>query len=134
MQFQCHFMFPGNQIIVQVNLFQKPSFLYQSTHNMMRYCSLNCKKNTSSEHVLYKNCFCFHIQNNICTKHFLTLYFSCNSMNNLSSYYWLNDSRTRASEKDLHATNLDVFWMVRLKETNSYPKPCVFDTTNNLNI
>ena len=25
------------------------------THNMTRYCSFHCKKNTSSEHVVYKN-------------------------------------------------------------------------------
>ena len=37
---------------VQVNLFQKPSFLHQLTHNMTRDCSLNSPKNTSSEHVV----------------------------------------------------------------------------------
>ena len=42
---------------LQVNLFQKPSFLHQLTHNMTRDCSLNSPKNTSSQHVLYKNCF-----------------------------------------------------------------------------
>ena len=46
--------------------------------------------------------FCFDIQNNIiCTQHDLNLYFSGNSMNNLSSYCGLTDSRMRASEKDL---------------------------------
>ena len=62
---------------VQVNLFQKPLFLHQLTHNMTRDCSLNSPKNTSSEHVVYKNCFfvcfCFDIQNNICTQHVLSL-------------------------------------------------------------
>ena len=42
---------------VQVNLFQKLSFLNQLTHNMTRDCSLNSPKNTSSQHVVYKNCF-----------------------------------------------------------------------------
>ena len=28
-------------------------------------------------------CFCFDIQNNVCTQHVLNLYFSVNSMNNL---------------------------------------------------
>ena len=46
-------------------------------------------------------CFCFDIQNNICTQHVLNLYFSCGSMNNLSSYCGLTDSRMRASDTDL---------------------------------
>jgi hypothetical protein len=45
--------------------------------------------------------FCFDIQNNICTQHVANLYFSGNSMNNLSSYYGLTDSRVGASEKKL---------------------------------
>ena len=49
-------------------------------------------------------CFCFDIQNNICTQHVLNLYFSCNSMNNLSSYCGLTDSRMRASDTDLPGT------------------------------
>ena len=44
---------------IQVNLFLKPSFLHQLTHNMRRDGSLNSPKNTSAEHVLYKNCFWF---------------------------------------------------------------------------
>ena len=43
--------------LLQVNLFQKPSFLHQLTHKMTRDCSLNSPKNTSSQHVVYKNCF-----------------------------------------------------------------------------
>ena len=46
--------------------------------------------------------FCFDIQNNICTQHVVNLYFSWNSMNNLSSYCGLTGARLRASEKDLH--------------------------------
>ena len=42
---------------IQVNLFQKASFLHQLTRNMTRDCSLNSLKNTSSEHVVFKNCF-----------------------------------------------------------------------------
>ena len=38
--------------IIQVNVFQKPSFLHQLTHNMTRDCSLNSPRNTSSEHVV----------------------------------------------------------------------------------
>ena len=43
--------------MIQVNLFQKPSFLHQLTHNMTRDCSLNSRKNASSQNVAYKNCF-----------------------------------------------------------------------------
>ena len=87
---------------VQVNLFQKPSFLYQLTHNMTRDCSLNYKKKNSSEDVVYKNCFFyFDIQNNICTQHVLNLHFSCNSMNNLSSNCGFVESRMRISDTDL---------------------------------
>ena len=41
--------------MLQVNLFQKPSFLHQLTHKMTRDCLLNSSKNTSSQHV-HKNC------------------------------------------------------------------------------
>ena len=44
-------------LILQVNLYQKLSFLNQLTHNMTRDCSLTYMKNTSSEHVVYKYCF-----------------------------------------------------------------------------
>ena len=43
----------------------------------------------------------FDIHNSICTQHVLNFYFSCNSMNNLSSYCGLTDSRMRASDPDL---------------------------------
>ena len=39
---------------LQVNLFQKRLFLHQLTQNMTKDCSLNYKKNTSSEAVVYK--------------------------------------------------------------------------------
>ena len=48
-------------------------------------------------------CFCFDIQNNICTQLVLNLYFSGNSMNNLLLYCRLTDSRMRASDTDLPA-------------------------------
>jgi hypothetical protein len=48
--------------ILQVNLFEKPSFLLQLTHNISRGCSLNSPKNKSSEHVVYKNCIFQGIQ------------------------------------------------------------------------
>ena len=40
-------------------------------------------------------------KNNVCTQHVVNLYFSWNSMNNLSSYCGLTDSRMRASDTDL---------------------------------
>ena len=43
--------------MIQVNLFQKLSFLNQLTHNMTRDCSMNSPKNTRSKHVVYKYCF-----------------------------------------------------------------------------
>ena len=48
-------------------------------------------------------CFCFDIQNNFCTQHELVffLYWSRESMNNLSSYCGLTDSRMSASDTDL---------------------------------
>ena len=56
-------------------------------------------------------CFCFDIQNNICTQHVLNLYFSGNSMNNLSSYCGLTNSRMRVSDTDL---------LVQAKNTHGY--------------
>ena len=61
-------------------------------------CSLNCKKNTSSAHVVYKNY----------TKKYTTcaeLAFFCNSMNNLLPYNGLIDARMSASYKDLPVKN-----------------------------
>ena len=43
-------------------------------------------------------------KNNFCTQHVVNLYFSWNSMNNLSSYCGLTDSRMRASDTDLPVT------------------------------
>ena len=68
-------------------------------------------KTTSSEDVVYTNCFfvfCFDIQNNLCTQPVQSLYFSCtellnSSMNNLLSLCGLVHARIRASEKDLPA-------------------------------
>ena len=46
---------------LQVNLFQKPSFLNLLTYNMTKDCLLNSPKNTSSEHIVYK--YSFECQN-----------------------------------------------------------------------
>ena len=68
---------------------------------------LQYKKNTSSEHVVYKNCFLFlfwHSKQFLYTTCSEFVFFwvrSCKSMNNLLSHCGLNDSRMRASETDL---------------------------------
>ena len=44
------------------------ALILELPQNMTRDCSLFSKKNTSSQHVVYKNCFlcfCFDIQNNM---------------------------------------------------------------------
>ena len=100
----------GNQIAsekvtVQVNLCQKHSFLNQLTHNMTKDCSLNSLK------LQVQNMLCTNIvlnvktktKNNFCTQHVLNLYFGGDSMNNLSSYCGLTDSKMRASDTDLPA-------------------------------
>ena len=50
-----------------------------------------------------------NVRNNFCTQHVLHrfeleifVYWTCNSMNNLSSYCGLVDAKIRASDKDLH--------------------------------
>ena len=65
----------------------------------------------SSEHVVYTNCFCFDIQNNLCKQHMLTcselgifMYWTGDSMNNLLSHCGLVEVRITASEKDLPVT------------------------------
>ena len=45
-------------------------------------------------------------KNNFCTQHVLNLYFYCNSMNNLSSYFGLTDTRIRAFDTDLPVAEL----------------------------
>ena len=49
-----------------------------------------------------------NVRNNFCTQHVLPrfelgifMYWTCSSMNNLSSYYWLVDAKIRTSDKDL---------------------------------
>ena len=45
-------------------------------------------------------------KNNFCTQHVVNLYFSWKSMNNLSSYSGLADSRIRASDLDLPVSTI----------------------------
>ena len=95
----------------QVSFCQKHLTLHQLTHNMTTDCSLNYDFSTwkfQAQNILCTQIvfFCFDIQNNLCTKHALSLEISCkywtpNSMNNLLSYYGLIDARISASERDL---------------------------------
>ena len=75
---------------VQVNLWQKLSYLNKLTHFLTRDCSLNYKKNTTSEHIVYKHCFECQNKNQKKTifvyNMLWTCIFSCNSMNNLLSF------------------------------------------------
>ena len=72
--------------------FQKPSFLNQLIHNKIRDCSLNSPEKYKFRTYCVQNfLFCFDFQNNICTQDVLNLYFSGDSMKNLSSYCALKD-------------------------------------------
>ena len=67
-------------------------------------------KTTSSVHVVYINCSECQNKNKkqfvytTCTELVVFLYWTRNSMNNLSSYCGLVDARIRASDKDLPVT------------------------------
>ena len=70
---------PKDLYQVQVNFFQKHLFLHQLTHNMTKDCPLNYQFSTwklQSQNMLCTQivfCFCFDIQNNLCTQHALSL-------------------------------------------------------------
>ena len=72
------------KIRVLVNLCQKLLFLHQLTNNMTTDWSLNYKKNISSAHVVYTNCF--GCQKNkqfaytTCSESILTLQFLCTEL------------------------------------------------------
>jgi hypothetical protein len=72
---------------VQVNRCQKFLFLHQLTHNMTTDCSLNYQfstwklqaqniRRTCCVHKLF-SCFCFDIQNSLCTQHVLLMFWAC---------------------------------------------------------
>ena len=73
---------------VQVNPCQKHSFSNQLTHNITTDCSLIPDFSTRKiqlQNMLCTNivfCFCFGLQNNVCTHHVLNLYFSCTEFRN----------------------------------------------------
>ena len=102
---------------LQVNLFQNNLFLHQLTHNMTKDCSLNYEFSTWKlqaqnmftcwEHVVYTNCFLFlfwhseQFMYTTCSELAIFMYWTRNSMNNLSSYCGLVYARISASVKDL---------------------------------
>ena len=69
-------------------------------------------KITTSEHVVYTNCFLFlfwHSEQSMYTTCFeleIFIYWTFNSMNNLLSYYGLVDARISAAEKDLPVSHV----------------------------
>ena len=46
----------------------------------LRVQYMNVKLRTCSEHVVYTHCFCFDIQNNLCTQHVVSLQFLCTEL------------------------------------------------------
>ena len=115
---------------VQVNLFQKHSFLRQLTHNMTKDCSLNHQFSTwkfqaqnMSSTFVYINCSECKNKNTICVQGmFLTcselgifMYWTRNSMNNLSSYCGLVEAKIRASGENLPVCTYvwTKFWTTR---------------------
>ena len=70
-----------------------------------------------SEHVVYINCSECQNKNKkqfvytTCSELGIFMYWTCNSMNNLLSYYGLVDARISASEKDLPLYELYFFYI-----------------------
>ena len=85
--------------VVRVNLFQKRSFLHQLTHNMTTDCSLIY--NFCPRKIQVQNMLCNNIVFVLVTCSEFFLYITHKSLNNLSSYCGLTDSRISASDTDL---------------------------------
>ena len=66
--------------------------------------------------IVFFVCFCFDIQNNICTQHNVNLYFPGKSVNNLLSYCGLTDSRLRASDTDLSVKRVRILEKLNIKD------------------
>ena len=110
--------------------------LHQLTHNMttdVHWITSSIHKNSKLQ--LGKNMLCTEIvsdiQNNLCTQHVLPMfelgifrYWTCNSMNNLSSYCGLVDAKMRASDKDLPVPNPLRFTYQNLKSYKSHYLNC----------
>ena len=101
---------------IQVNLCQKHLFLHQLTHNTMTDCSLNYEFSTwnlQGQNMLCTQIVCFfvfvltfrtilvHNMFSTCSELGIFMYWTRNSMNNLSSYCGLVDARISASDKYL---------------------------------
>ena len=99
-------------LFVQVNIFQKHLFLHQLTQYMTKDCSFNCKFSTlklQAQNMLFKYINCSECQKKnkkqflytTCSELAIFMYWTLNSMNNLSSYCGLVDARISASDKNL---------------------------------
>ena len=98
-------------ILIQVSLFQKHLFLYHLTHSMTKYFSLNYEFSTWKFQA--QNMLCTHIvflflfwhseqfMYTTCSELGIFMYWTRNTMNNLSSYCGLVDARIGASDKYL---------------------------------
>ena len=98
---------------IQVNFFQKGSFYHQLT----TYCSLIYNllhRKIQVQNMLCTNCFLFRYSKQflytICSEFVFFWVRSCKSMNNLSSYCGLTDSRMSASDTDLPVLILNLFF------------------------
>ena len=98
---------------VQVNLCQKHLFLHQLTHNMTTDCSLNHEFSTwkfQAQNCVHKLFFVLtfrtiyvHNMFSTCYELGIFMYWTRNSLNNLSSCCGLGDARISASDKYLPA-------------------------------
>ena len=89
------------------NFFQKHLFLHQLAHNMTKDCLLNYKF-SQYEHVVHINWFfSWHLEQFMytrCSELVIFMHWTCNSMNNLSSYCWLVYARISAYDKGILVT------------------------------
>ena len=113
--------------VLQVNLCQELLFLHYLTHSMETYCSLNYKFNTWKFQAQNKGRTCcvqkliltfrtiyVHNMFSPCSELGIFSYWTCNSMNNMSSYCGLVDAKIRASDKDLLTCTVSLLWFVQV--------------------
>ena len=122
----------GIHILVQVNLFQKHLFFHQLTHNMTKDCLLNYKFSTwklQAQNMLRTCCihrlFKTETKQNLCTyttsyELAIIMYWTRNSMNNLSSYFGLVDAKIWTSHKDLPVTLVSRMMRVYVKPNKDF--------------
>ena len=85
----------GPEIAVLINKSLLEALIYASTNpkydkRLFIDLPVQYMKTTSTEHVVYINCFeCQNEKNNLCSELILFMYWTAKSMNNLLSYYGL---------------------------------------------